>query len=305
MGRRSGRVADRPLNVLSLCTGVAGLDLGLRIAAPHARTVCYVEREAFACEVLAARMDEGALDAAPVWTDLDSFSGYAWRGHVDLVLAGFPCQPASVAGARRGRDDERWLWPTIARIIRDVGPGLVCLENVPGLLADGILGDVLGSLASLGFDAEWGVYSAAEVGASHLRERLFVVAYAGREWLQRLQPEPIGWGSTKTAPRQRCEEMAYPDRERRQGIGRSRAIGGGIAPREDPEMANADDERRARSEGDATDDARLHRGAELSGATMADANGAGCEGDRLGWILDGERTTQRNDVDGCSRPGGG
>ena len=205
-------MAPHPLRVLSLCSGVGALDLGVRIAVPHARTVLYVEREAHAAAVLAARMEEGSLDPAPIWSDLATLDGSRWRGAVDLIVGGFPCQPASVAGERRGRADERWLWPAFARVVRDVGPGLVFVENVPGLLADGLLGDVLGDLASFGFDAEWGVYSAAEVGASHLRERLFVLAYAGCEWLDRLQPEPItgrvgatvlGGGSEKVADTER------------------------------------------------------------------------------------------------------
>ena len=98
-------------NVLSVCSGTGGLDLGLRLAVPCARTVCYLEREAYAAAVLAARMEEEALDAAPIWTDLRTFDGKPWRGVVDCVLGGYPCQPFSFAGKRAGENDERHLWP--------------------------------------------------------------------------------------------------------------------------------------------------------------------------------------------------
>lgn len=171
-----GDVDIRPFNVLSLCSGVGGLELGLELAVANARPVCYVEREAYAAEVLAARIAEGFLADAPIWTDLATFDGAPWRGVVDCIAAGFPCQPVSVAGKRRAQEDDRWIWPDIARIIREVEPRFVFLENVPGLLIRG-LGDVLGDLATSGYDAEWGVFSAAGVGAPHLRERVFILAY--------------------------------------------------------------------------------------------------------------------------------
>jgi len=107
-----------------------------------------------------ARMGEATLDPAPIWDDLTTFKGAAWRGRVDLITAGFPCQPFSAAGEQRGIDDERWIWPDIARIIADVGPRYVFLENVTGLIRHG-LPHVLSDLAELGFDAEWGLFSAA------------------------------------------------------------------------------------------------------------------------------------------------
>jgi len=146
--------------------------------------VVHVEREAYAAACLVARMEEKVLDRAPVWDDLGSFDGSRWRGRVDLVVAGFPCQPASVAGKRAGRDDERWLWPLVERTVEDVGPEWVFLENVRGLLSvDGGEGfaSVLGGLDALGFDAEWLVLRASDVGAPHRRERVFVLAHATRE----------------------------------------------------------------------------------------------------------------------------
>ena len=172
---------DVVLRALHLCAGYGGFELGLRLAGVDCRTVCHVERDAYAAAVLVARMDESRLDQAPVWSDLVTFDGAAWRGRVDIVTAGFPCQPFSAAGKRLGVDDDRWLWPDIARIIRDVEPRFVFLENVPGVVRAG-LAHVLGDLAALGFDAEWGLLSAAAVGAPHKRERFWLVGHAaGRE----------------------------------------------------------------------------------------------------------------------------
>lgn len=168
------------MNGLALCAGVGGLELSLSLIIPTYRTVCYVEREAFAAATLVARMDEGWLDPAPVWDDVESFDGRRWRGYVDIVSAGFPCQPWSAAGLGLGVEDERWIWPIIAERLREIRPGLVWLENVPALVARGGLGHVLGPLAEIGLDAQWDVFRAADVRASHRRERLFILAYNDR-----------------------------------------------------------------------------------------------------------------------------
>lgn len=141
--------------ILALCAGAGGLELGVQLAVPGAHAVCYVEREAYVAAALVARMEEAALVPAPVWSDLTTFDGRPWRGAVDLVTAGFPCQPWSAAGKHGGVDDERWLWPDIERILREVRPRRVLLENVPGLIRGGGIEPVAGGLARLGFDAEW------------------------------------------------------------------------------------------------------------------------------------------------------
>ena len=173
-------VDSSAFRVLSLCSGVGMLDLGIRLAVPHARTVCYVEREIPACAILAARMADGSLPPAPVWDDLSDFEGTRWSGAVDCIVAGFPCQPWSAAGHQRGIEDERWIWDDIGRIIRDVRPGYVFLENVPGIVSGGGLGYVLGTLAECGFAAEWDLFSAAEAGAPHERQRWFCLAHAAQ-----------------------------------------------------------------------------------------------------------------------------
>lgn len=160
------------------------LDEGCAAAFEHLgfdwRTVAYVEREAFAAGQLVALMEAGIVHPAPVWSDLCTFDAGRWAGRVDCITAGFPCQPHSVAGKREGTEDARWIWPAIVNIIRDSGAWLVVLENVRGLLSSGGMAPVLADLADLGFDCEYSILSAAEVGASHKRERVFIVGV--RKW---------------------------------------------------------------------------------------------------------------------------
>lgn len=185
-------VAPRPLHGLALCAGIGGLELGLRLAlGDRYRLVGAVERDSHAASVLVARMADQALDQAPVWDDLASFDGRPWRGRVDLVTAGFPCQPFSAAGRRRGLDDHRWLWPEVARVVREMEPALVFVENVRGFLAGPAgLGTVLGDLADLGFDADWQVLSAAALGATHRRERFWLLAHRHDRGLPILRRQP-------------------------------------------------------------------------------------------------------------------
>ena len=167
------------LNYISLYSGGGGLDLAFKYANPSARAVCYVEREASSIAVLVDNMQKGHLDDAPIFSDTGTFDGNPWRGKVDWLIGGFPCQPASVAGKRSGQDDERWLFPHIKRILSETKPQGVFLENVRGLLSvnagDGFE-EVLRELASLGYDVEWGTLKASDVGASHRRERVFIYA---------------------------------------------------------------------------------------------------------------------------------
>lgn len=166
-----------PRNVLSLCAGIGGLDRGVRVAIGDARTVCYVEREAYCAAVLAARMAEGRLDSAPVWTDLRTFDGRPWRGVVDILIGGYPCQPFSAAGLRRGAADPRHLWPDVARVLRECAAPIAFFENVRGHVSLG-LREVRADLEALGYCVDAEICSAAEVGAPHRRERVFILAYA-------------------------------------------------------------------------------------------------------------------------------
>lgn len=141
------------------------------------RTVCYVEKNIYAVKVIKARIRDGYLDDAPIWDDVFTFDGYPWAGLVDVITAGFPCQPFSQAGKGLSENDPRNGWPPLKRIIGEVRPKLAYLENVPGLISKPYIRRIFGELASLGYDAEWGTLSAAAVGAPHVRERLWILAY--------------------------------------------------------------------------------------------------------------------------------
>ena len=159
---------------ISFCAGYGGIDLGLRRVLPSCRTVAYVEIESFAIANLVAKMEAGDLDAAPVWTDIKTFPAEPFRGLVDIISGGYPCQPFSAAGSRLGTKDPRHLWPFLRRAIRVIQPGRVFLENVEGHISLG-LSTVVSDLEEDGYRATWGIFSAAEVGASHQRKRVFIL----------------------------------------------------------------------------------------------------------------------------------
>ena len=139
--------------------------------------MCYVERESFAAAHLVAAMQKGWLDDAPLWSDLRTYDGKPWRGVVDWIVGGIPCQPYSVAGQKTGSADERNLWPDLRRIIDECRPDGIFLENVPGIAR--YLWDVIGTeLQGMGYRVEAGLFSAAATGAPHVRRRLFVMGIA-------------------------------------------------------------------------------------------------------------------------------
>lgn len=164
------------LRTLSICAGVGGLDLGVRIARPDARCVAFVEREASAAASLVASMEAGRLHPAAIWSDLRTFVAGEWRGAVDCVLSGDPCQGNSVAGKRLGADDDRWLLDRAIEVFDESGAHTFFRENVPGNLA-GQLEVAIPALERLGCRVAAGIFSAAEAGASHRRERFFIMAH--------------------------------------------------------------------------------------------------------------------------------
>ena len=161
------------MNVLSLFSGIGGLDLGLERAGMT--VVGQVEIDPWCRQVLAKHWPE-----VPRHDDVRTAAGW-WgeRRAPDVVCGGFPCQPVSLAGKGLAQADSRWLWPAFADVIRQLRPRYALLENVPGLLGRG-MGDVLGDLAGLGYDAEWDCVPAAFVGAPHIRNRVWIVAYPAR-----------------------------------------------------------------------------------------------------------------------------
>ena len=163
------------MNELALFAGGGG-----GILAGHLlgwRTVCAVEIEDYPRRVLLQRQADGLLPRFPIWDDITTFDGKPWRGKVQVVTGGFPCQDISAAGKRAGLDGERsGLWGEMARIICEVQPRYAFIENSPMLTIRG-LDRVLCDLASMGFDANWGVLGAADVGAKHKRDRIWIVGY--------------------------------------------------------------------------------------------------------------------------------
>jgi len=167
-------IGGNGLNELALFAGAGGGILGGHLLGW--RTVCAVEWESYPASVLLARQNDGILPPFPVWDDVQTFDGKPWRGIVDVVSGGFPCQDISSAGKGAGIDGERsGMWGEMARIIGEVRPQYAFIENSPMLTSRG-LERVLADLAKMGFDAEWGVLSAADVGANHIRERIWICA---------------------------------------------------------------------------------------------------------------------------------
>lgn len=210
------------MNELALFAGAGGGILGGKLLGW--RTVCAVERDAYAAQVLVQRQNDGTFEPFPVWSDVCSFDGRPWRGVVDVVSGGFPCTDISAAGRGAGIDGEKsGLWREMARIICEVRPRFVFVENSPVLTSRG-LGRVLGDLAEMGFDAEWGVLSAAEFGAPHLRERIWIVADSRRE----LRPERVVLADSGESEKRGAEAQKRSDHRQQLGVGAETF--GGIQP---------------------------------------------------------------------------
>jgi DNA (cytosine-5)-methyltransferase 1 len=214
----------------SLFAGIGGFDLGFERAG--FKTVWQVEKNAYCRRVLRRHFP----DADRRVTDV-RFAGARNLLPVDVICGGFPCQDISNAGLRAGIDGERsGLWREMHRIISELRPRFVIVENVAALLGRG-MGRVLGDLSEIGYDAEWQVISAADVGAPHLRERIWIVAYprhgdvAEQPWAARR--EGWQWEPERTQPRSDGEAMAHANAERRNGWARV------CRPERRPESANS------------------------------------------------------------------
>jgi len=166
------------MNELALFAGAGGGILGGKLLGW--RTVCAVEFAAYPRSVLLARQRDGCLEPFPIWDDVRTFDGKPWRGRVDVVSGGFPCQDISCAGSGKGLQGERsGLWREMARIISEVRPQFALVENSPMLVRRG-LAVVLGDLAQMGYDAKCGVLGAGHLGAPIARERMWVVAISNK-----------------------------------------------------------------------------------------------------------------------------
>jgi len=186
------------MNVLSLFSGIGGLELGLERAGMT--TVGQVEIDPFCRRVMAKHWPE-----VPRHDDVRTSVEW-WRSEprppVHVVAEGPHCQPFSRAGAQLGIGDPRWSWPWMLTVVRDLAPRFVIMENVAALLGDGAAwGRILGDLADCGFDAEWSVLSACAFGAPHPRGRVFLVAYpAGQFRPARVAEKFAGVGATVWPP---------------------------------------------------------------------------------------------------------
>jgi len=166
-------------NIISLFSGIGGLDLAVKLVFPEARTVAFCERESYAAATLVARMEDKTLDEAPIWSDITTFDGKPWRGKVDTLIGGFPCTDISVSGKKEGiiKGNRSGLFYEYARLIGEIRPRYVFVENVSGLLDNRAMGIVLGEFSSLGLTCEWGMFSASECGSTHQRKRIFLLAH--------------------------------------------------------------------------------------------------------------------------------
>lgn len=224
----------------SLFSGIGGIDIGLE----RAGMACawQVEKEPFCVGIL-----RNHWPSIPRWGEVAAI-GPGELPPVDLLAAGFPCQPVSLAGSGKVEADPRWLWPAVARIAGDLRPPWILLENVPGLVVRGALGLVLRDLARLGYDATWDCFPAAAIGAPHLRNRFWLVAHTDGGGLPRFWQSELARVSRPSwrFPDRRCSVWQFTDSplgpwetEPRLGrladgvpdrVGRLRALGNSVVP---------------------------------------------------------------------------
>ncbi len=234
------------MNYLSLFSGVEGGGLALQwLLKPKLECVGYVEIDEYCQAVLAQRIEDGYLNPAPIFGDIKKFisEGYAeaYKGMVDVLSAGFPCQPWSKAGKKQGEKDSRNLWPETLRAIQIINPKYVFLENTATITASyGYFGTILQQLAESGFNAKWCMLDAWDVGGPFYGKRIFIVASPnsinGKEgmglytkYLKAIQPDPDKkvyremWLQTIDSNAGKHNGMAYY-------VERGTAIGNGQVP---------------------------------------------------------------------------
>ena len=204
---------------LSLFTGAGG-GVYASLLLGH-QLVGYVEHNEYCQKVIRQRITDGIFHDAPIFGDIREFDGSSYRGSVDIISGGFPCQPFSIAGRKKGVDDSRNMWPETIRVIKQIQPKEAFLENVPGLLHSGYFGTILNDLSEAGYDAKWITLSAGQCGAPHKRERLWILANARceqrqertRESLQCQEQEAIGSNAEYI-----CEDVPHSNSEKSQRL---------------------------------------------------------------------------------------
>jgi len=236
---------DRLMNELSLFSGAGGGLLGTKLLG--FKPIGYVEWNEYCQQVIAQRIKDGILDKAPIFTDVCEFvqSGAArqYRGFVDVLTAGFPCQPHSRSGKQLGSSDDRDMWPATESTIRVARPRFVLLENNPGIIDFGYAGRVVAGLAKMGYVGHQISLSAARLGAHHLRERIWWLAVdtnADGQRLQRWDNGATRWESKNGSISTLEQSIAWPEVSNPHAYGsndgladrveRTRAIGNGQVP---------------------------------------------------------------------------
>ena len=210
------------MNELALFAGAGGGILGGHLLGW--RTICAVERDAYAAQVLVQRQNDGCLKPFPIWSDVQSFDGRPWRGIAQVVSGGFPCQDISAAGLGAGITGSRsGLWTEMSRIIGEVEPIYAFIENSPMLVTRG-LGTVLSDLAKMGFDARWGCIGAYAVGAPHKRDRIWIVATHPQRVQEREKPRC--WKTGRMG--REFKPLAW-DRDWKDAYSSFRGMGNGLA----------------------------------------------------------------------------
>lgn len=210
------------MNELALFSGAGGGILGGKLLGW--RTRCAVEINAYRRQVLLSRQRDRILHEFPIWDDITTFDGKPWRGAIDIVTGGFPCQNISAAGKGEGiTGKQSGLWKEMARVIGEVRPRFVLVENSPLLISRG-LPVVLRDLAKMGYDARWGIVSARDAGAPHKRDRIWILAYTNCNGSKTRVTDSTGGQERDTAkPYNGSEDLANADNAGRSWTGQAQS----------------------------------------------------------------------------------
>ena len=302
--------AKEPIRHLSLCSGYEGIGIGLRRVLPNCIEIAHCEVEIFAIANLVAKMEANEIHPAPVWTNLKTFPFRKFRGCVDILSGGFPCQPFSVcnSSSRRSTEDPRHLFPYILEGIKQCRPRLVFLENVEGIITsktgdgESVLKYVLRSLEEVGYRSTAGIFSAVEVGAPHQRKRVFIMGYSTGQCDKQHQAEQQGGHSFGGSGEQIRGGLAHSEHD-----GRSAgAVRGGIEETGTGNKEGQDETSKPERAGRPESSGDLQRGEQ---AGLADSKSVGCRGgqdqngdDRQGIQKqeDKERPMVWGEATGCS-----
>ncbi len=272
------------MKVLDLFSGIGGFSLGLEGAGME--TVAFCEKDSFCRKVLAQHWPN-----VPIHEDIRGLDGRLYRGTVDVVCGGFPCQPFSVAGLRQGKDDDRHLWPEMLRVIRECQPRWVIGENVSGFIRMA-LDDVCADLEREGYEVRTFVLPACAVDARHRRDRVWIVGYTSSEYRRRdtdgrrsqglevggLLLEEAGRLEVPDSVDRSSADVAHPDELRLEKHGHrepTQSVKAGQRPRT---VAHPDSERELQREGSQPEVGGWSGNGSEEGRTVPDTHDQGLQG---------------------------